>query len=202
MQKKLAVLLSNAGTGTNLQAIIDAIAKGILRAKISVVISDKEDAIGLNRAKKHKIPTRVLQPKEELVTLLEKTYPVNYIVLTGWKKIIPEEMINAFPNKIINIHPGLIPDAIDAIVLNPDKTEGLWNKGKFTDKAIKNFLDRKATYAGSSVHFLTNEFDFGPVVGRCWEKIRSGETVDTLYSRVKKKENKMYVEALIKLTSP
>ncbi len=202
MQKKLAVLLSNAGTGTNLQAIIDAIAKGILRAKISVVISDKEDAIGLNRAKKHKIPTRVLQPKEELVTLLEKTYPVNYIVLTGWKKIIPEEMINAFPNKIINIHPGLIPDAIDAIVLNPDKTEGLWNKGKFTDKAIKNFLDRKATYAGSSVHFLTNEFDFGPVVGRCWEKIRSGDTVDTLYSRVKKKENEMYVEALIKLTSP
>jgi phosphoribosylglycinamide formyltransferase-1 len=119
--------------------------------------------------------------------------------LAGWKQIILDEVISAFPNKILNLHPGLIPNTLDGKVKAPDSTEGLWNKGKLTDKAIQNFLDKEATYAGSSIHFLTSNFDFGPVLGRTFEKIDEHDNVESLYSRLKKKENKLYVEVLEKL---
>jgi phosphoribosylglycinamide formyltransferase-1 len=88
---------------------------------------------------------------------------------------------------------------MDEIVKNPDGTNALWNKGKLTNIAIKEFLDRHATYAGSSIHFLTEEFDFGPVLGRVFEKVEKDDTIDSLYSRLKKKENRLYVEVLQKL---
>lgn len=197
--KKLAVLISNAGTGTNLQAVIDAIEEGRLRAKIAVVVSDSSDAQGLERAKKHEVPTHVVDKTTDLTLLFKDTYPVDYVCLAGWKKIIPDSFILAFPDRILNIHPGLIPNTLDGTVENPDGTPALWNKGKFTDKAIQNFLDEGASYAGSTVHFLSHEFDFGPVLARCFEKIKPADTVDSLYSRLKKKENEIYVDALIKL---
>ena len=109
-------------------------------------------------------------------------------------------MIDTFSHRILNLHPGLIPDSMDGVVPNPDGTKGLWNRGKLTDDAIQNFLDTKATYAGSTVHFLSNKFDFGPILKRCFEKINKNDTVDTLYSRLKKKENQIYVETLIHLS--
>ncbi len=198
--KKLAVLISNAGTGTNLQAIIDAIEQKKLQAQIAVVMSDSPDAYGLQRAQTHHIPTYIYHAKSEsLVTLLQKMFPVDYIVLAGWKKIIDDSVIDAFPHRILNLHPGLIPDTLQGKVENPDMSEALWNKGKFTSLAIKNFLDSHATYAGSTVHFLTKEFDFGPVLARCFVKIVPNDTVDSLYSRLKQKENAIYVDALASL---
>lgn len=195
---KLAILISNAGTGTNLQAIIDAIEKRELNAEICAVISDKTESLGLERAKKHNIKIEICPKKEELLSLLQKLNP-DYICLAGWKQIILDEVILAFPNKILNLHPGLIPDTIDGKVKNPDGTDALWNKGMLTDKAIQNFLDQKSTYAGSSIHFLTLTFDFGPVLGRIFEKIELNDTVESLYARLKKKENELYVEVLKKL---
>lgn len=195
---KLVVLISNVGTGTNLQAIIDAIDKGKIKAEIIAVITDKPDALGLKRAKEHQVPIEVCEKKEELLPLLQKLKP-DYICLAGWKQIILDEVILAFPNKILNLHPGLIPDKVDGVVKNPDGTEGLWNKGMLTNKAIQNFLDQKATYAGSSIHFLTLNFDFGPVLGRAFEQIRTDDDVDSLYQRLKLKENDMYVNVLQKL---
>ena len=196
--KKIVVLISDAGTGTNLQGIIDAIESKKLNAKIVAVISDKAGAYGLVRAKRHNIPTIICPKKEELITLLDKLNPV-FICLAGWKQIISDEVLKAFPNKILNTHPGLIPDTIDGTVLNPDGTKGVWNKGKMTDVAIQNFFDSKAIYAGCSNHFLSDEFDFGKVHGRCFEKIRKGDTIDTLYERLKKKENALYVKVLQQL---
>jgi phosphoribosylglycinamide formyltransferase 1 len=198
-QTKIAILISNAGTGTNLQAIIDGIESKKIRAGLGIVVSDTDDAQGLLRAKKHHIPTHVLRPKENLTELLQITYPVDYVVLAGWKKIIPNAFIDAFPDRILNLHPGLIPDTINGKVQNPDGTEGLWNRGKFTDIAIQNFITQKSTYAGSSIHLLTNEFDFGPVLGRCFEKIQPEDTIETLYKRLKIKENSLYVDVLRKL---
>jgi len=198
--KSLAVLISNAGTGSNLQAIIDAIREKKISANLAVVISDSPDAHGLIHAKKNNVPTHIFDSKKEKIEeLLTKKYPVDYIVLTGWKKIISNKTIAEFPNKILNIHPGLIPDTIDGIVKNPDGTNGLWNRGKFTDAAVQHFLDNHATYAGSTVHFLSNEFDFGPVLIRCFEKIKPNDTVKSLYERLKKKEHNIYVEALSKI---
>lgn len=196
--KRLAVLISNAGTGTNLQAIIDGVNSGKINAQIAVVISDKEDAYGLQRAKKHNIPTEINIDKNNLLNLLKK-YQVDYVCLGGWKQIITDDVMNAYQNRILNTHPGLIPDTMEGIIKNPDGTDGLWNKGKFTDKALQNFLDQKATYAGCSNHFLTKEFDFGPVLGRVFEKIETNDTVGSLYSRLKIKENQLYVDVLERL---
>ncbi len=178
-KKKLAILVHEGGAQTNLKAIRDEIDAGKINAEISVVISDRE----------------------EPMPILEKVSP-DYICLAGWKKIIPEMMIIKYENKIFNLHPGLIPDTINGEILNPDNTKALWNKGMYGDKAIKNFLDQKSTFAGSSIHFLTLNFDFGPVLGRTFEKVEDGDTVESLYARLKKKENELYVEVLEKLTSP
>ena len=196
---KIVVLISNAGTGTNLQAIINGIKEGKIKAEITAVICDKVDAPALERARQSNLPIQICQKKEDLLPLLQKLNP-DYICLAGWKQIILDEVINSFPNKILNLHPGLIPDTADGKVKNPDGTDALWNKGILTTKAIANFLDQKATYAGSSIHFLTLNFDFGPVLGRTFEKVEVDDSVETLYSRLKKKENQLYVEVLQKLS--
>lgn len=196
--KQITVLISNKGTGTNLQAIIDAVEAGIIQAQIISVISDTEEAQGLVRAKKHNLPIEICPNKEDLLPLLQRLTP-DYICLAGWKQIILDEVIDAFSDRILNVHPGLIPDDITGVVKNPDGTEAIWNKGKMTDKAMQNFLDSKATYAGSTIHFLSHEFDFGPVLGRCFEKIEPGDTVESLYTRLKVKENQLYVDVLERL---
>jgi len=197
----LAILISNAGSGTNLQAIIDAIKNSQLRATISIVISGDYDAYGIKRAIKNNIQHLVVDKKEDIELLLRTKYKVDIIVLAGWKRIIPDSMLVSFKNKILNLHPGIIPDRMHSIVHNPDDTEGLWNRGMLTEKAIANFINKKATYAGSTVHFLSHEFDFGPVLARCFEKIKKNDTVETLYARLKKKENVMYVKTLIHLSN-
>lgn len=198
MGKKLAVLISNVGTGTNLQAIIDGVQNKEINASIVIVISDTKKAFGLERAKKYNLKTEIVSNKEDLLTIL-RIYNSDFICLTGWKQFILDKIIDAYPQKILNLHPGLIPDTIDGTIMNPDNTNASWNKGKLTDIAIKNFFDQNATYAGSSIHFLTHEFDFGPVLGRCFEKIKPNDTINSLYSRLKIKENILYVKVLKKL---
>ena len=170
-------MVHHGGAQTNLKAIREAVANSKINAEINAVIEDTADAL----------PT------------LDKISP-DYICLAGWKKIIPDAMIKKYENKILNLHPGQIPETMDGEVFNPDGTKALWNKGMYGDKAIANFLNQKSTYAGSSVHFLTLNFDFGPVLGRTFEKIEENDTVETLYTRLKKKENQLYVEVLEKLT--
>ena len=157
-------MVHQGGTQTNLKAVRSAIDAKIINAEIPAVITDTEN------------PTPIL----------EKISP-DYICLAGWKKIIPNEMIKKYENRILNLHPGLIPDTVNGEVLNPDNTKAFWNKGMYGEKAIANFLDRKSTYAGSSIHFLTLDFDFGPVLGRTFEKIRECDTIESLYTRLKKK---------------
>src|SRR3989338_4395546 len=126
-RKKIALLVHEGGTQTNLSAIRNAIEDGRINAEISAVVSDIENPM----------------------PILEKTSP-DYICLAGWKKIIPDEMIKKYENKILNLHPGLIPDKIDETFENSDGIIGLWNKGMYGNKAIQNFLDQKSTFAGSS----------------------------------------------------
>lgn len=196
--KTLAILISDTGTGTNLQAIIDGIESKKINARIIVVISDTENALGLARAKKHNLDTQIVPNKKQLLEILKK-YSPDYICLCGWKQFILDSVIDSYPNQILNLHPGLIPNDMQGVVKNPDGTLGAWNKGRLTDIAIQHIFDTKNTYAGSSIHFLTHEFDFGPVLGRCFEKVESGDTVSSLYSRLKVKENELYHEVLEKL---
>lgn len=196
--KKLAVLISTVGTGSNLQAIIDAIETNKLKAKIALVISDSKEAFGIKRAKKHSLKIAICPKKDDLLPILEKIEP-GYIVLAGWKQIVSDEIIDKFQNRILNLHPGLVPQTIKGNVKNPDGTLALWNRGLLAKKAIQNFLDRKSTYAGSTIHFLSKEFDFGPVLRRGFVKVRKNDSVDSLYARLKEVEHKIYIETLQKL---
>ncbi len=193
--KRLVVLVSNVGKGSNLKAIIAATKSGELKMTIVSVISDVKDAPALNHAKKNRISVKICSNKNNLLNLLNKLKP-NYIALAGWKQIITDEVIDNYPNKIINLHPGLIPATLNAELLAPDNTKALWNRGLLAEKAIKNFLDKKATYAGSSVHLLTHKFDWGPVLKYGFEKIKKHDTVESLYKRLKTKEHEIYIEAL------
>ena len=121
-KSKIVILISNIGTGTNLQAIINGVESEKIQAEISTVISDTENTEGLERARKHNLKIEICRTKEDLLTILQKLKP-DYICLAGWKQIILYEVIDAFPNKIINTHPGLIPDSIDGVVKNPDGTD-------------------------------------------------------------------------------
>jgi phosphoribosylglycinamide formyltransferase-1 len=178
--KKLVLMVHEGSSHTNLKAIQKAIDEGKINAQISAVISDTQDSM----------------------SVLKKIHP-DFICLAGWKKIIPNQLIKDYENKILNLHPGLIPDTYPggktSVVKNPDGTDALWNKGMYGDKAIQNFLNQKVTYAGASIHFLTLDFDFGPVLGRTFEKVEPTDTAESLYSRLKKKENQLYVEVLSRL---
>ena len=198
--KRIAILISNAGTGSNLQAIINAVYCKELPITIALVVSDSPDAKGLSRAKENNIPILIVSKQDDLSVILEKEYTIDYVVLAGWKQIIPNSMIQLFKNRILNLHPGLIPDGMDGTVICPDGSIGLWNKGLFADKAIQNALNKKASYIGSTVHFLSNEFDFGPVLERCFVKIQRDDTVNSLYDRLKKEEHKIYIKALKNIT--
>ncbi len=193
--KRLVVLISNVGTGSNLQAIIRAQKSQILKMQIIATICDTKDAIGLTHARKNKIPIIICPDNKKLFPILKKIKP-DYIALAGWKQIITDDVIKNYPNKILNLHPGLIPDTPNGIVYAPDRTKALWNRGLLGQKAVQNFLDKGATYAGSSIHFLTNEFDFGPVLARTFEKIKKSDTVESLYLRLKKKEHAIYTKTL------
>lgn len=195
----IAVLISDKGTGTNLQAIIDAVNIGKINSNIVVVVSDTPKAIGLIRAKKSNLKIAICPKKNQLKTILKKYQP-DFIVCAGWKQIITDDVIEAFPNKILNLHPGLIPDKINRVVKNPDGTNALWNRGLLAEKAINNFLVNRSTYAGSSIHFLTKEFDFGPVLARTFVKTKENDTITSLYNRIKKKEHEIYVKVLQKLS--
>src|SRR3989344_4538175 len=110
------VILAGNRESTNLKAIKKGVEEGRINAEISAVIFDIKE-----------------------LPLIEKIHP-DFICLTGWKEIIPDDLIEKYPNKILNLHPGLIPDTPNGKVMNPDNTEALWNKGKFTEKAKSYFL--------------------------------------------------------------
>lgn len=196
--KKIAVLISDTGTGTNLQAIIDGVENKKINGKIVVVISDTEKALGLEKAKKHNLNIEICEKKEMLLEVLRK-YNLDYIALAGWRQIVTDDVIKSFKNKILNLHPGIIPKTLKGISKNPDGTHALWNRGKLTDKAIENVFKNETTYAGSSLFLLSRKFDFGKVLKRCFEKVTPNDTIETLYSRLKKKENEMYVIVLQEL---
>lgn len=197
--RNITILISGEGQGTNLLAILEGVRKREINARVDIVISDSPHAPGLAYARRYKAPFRVIDDHESLENILALGSRVDYIALAGWKKIISAEIVRSYSGKILNLHPGLIPDTPGIPVKNPDGTDGLWNRGKYANAAIKEFLHSGSTYAGSSIHFLSEKFDFGRVLGRCYEKIQSGDTIDSLYSRLKAKENQLYAAVLKQL---
>lgn len=174
---KMAVLVS--GGGTNLQAIIDAIDSGkITNAEISVVISNNANAYALERAKHHGIESLCVSPKnfetrEEFNQKLLETiqsYGVDLVVLAGCLVVIPEIMVKAYPNKIINIHPALIPS--------------FCGTGYYGLKVHEGVLKRGVKVTGATVHFVDEGTDTGPIIHQKAEEVRQDDTPEILQRRV------------------
>ncbi|MCI5741007.1 MAG: phosphoribosylglycinamide formyltransferase [Lachnospiraceae bacterium] len=174
---KTAVLVS--GGGTNLQAIIDSIADGrITNTEISVVISNNKNAYALERAKQAGIEAICISPKDYETreafneAFLEKldSYGVDLVVLAGFLVVIPEKMIAKYRNRIINIHPSLIPS--------------FCGTGYYGLKVHEGALSRGVKITGATVHFVDEGTDTGPIIAQKAVEIQNGDTPEILQRRV------------------
>ncbi|WP_414698133.1 phosphoribosylglycinamide formyltransferase [Peptacetobacter sp. AB845] len=174
MLKNIAVLVS--GGGTNLQSIIDATEAGEINGQIKVVISNKENAYGLERARKHNIEA-VFENDEKKVIEILKEKEIDIVVMAGYLKIISADFVNEFKNKMINIHPSLIPS--------------FCGKGFYGKKVHQGVLDYGAKVTGATVHFVTEGADEGPIIMQEAVKVEQNDDADTLAARVLKVEHQI-----------
>jgi phosphoribosylglycinamide formyltransferase-1 len=181
--RRLGVLIS--GRGSNLQAIIDAIGDGRLRAEIAVVISNVPDAYGLTRAAAANIPTRVMPhrkwPSREaydqaLIDALGDA-GVDLVCLAGFMRLLSPRFIAAFPNRILNIHPSLLP-AFPGV------------------NAQQQALEHGVKVTGVTVHLVDADLDAGPIVMQAAVAVRDDDTVESLSARVLVEEHRLYPEAI------
>jgi phosphoribosylglycinamide formyltransferase-1 len=181
MKKRLVLAVLISGSGSNLQAIIDAIEAGTLDARIACVICNNPDAYGLQRATRHGLPTKIIDHRNfpdreqydaELRQQLESIAP-DYIVLAGYMRILGAEFVGRFEYRILNIHPALLPAY----------------KGLDTHQRA---LDNSETEHGVSIHLVTAELDDGPVLLQASYPIENGDTVADLQSKGHRLEHQMY----------
>ncbi|MGN0297613.1 MAG: phosphoribosylglycinamide formyltransferase [Lachnospiraceae bacterium] len=174
---RVGVLVS--GGGTNLQAIIDAVDNGsITNTELVFVISNNAGAYALERARNHQISAQCVSPKEyesraafneALVNIID-SYKVDLIVLAGYLVIIPPELIQKYPNRIINIHPSLIPS--------------FCGTGYYGLKVHEGVLSRGVKVTGATVHFVDEGTDTGPIILQKAVEVKNGDTAQTLQRRV------------------
>jgi phosphoribosylglycinamide formyltransferase-1 len=179
----IAVFVS--GSGTNLQAIIDAVKSGRVKAVIALIVSDKKEAYALERAKKAGIETLFLDPKsfkakegfeKEIIKNL-KERKVELICLAGFMRVLSPYFIREYKDKIMNIHPALLPSF-----------KGL--------DGVKEALDYGAKITGPTVHFVTEEVDAGPIIEQATVQVADDDTEDSLREKVHKEEHRIYPKAI------
>jgi phosphoribosylglycinamide formyltransferase-1 len=182
---KIGVL--GSGSGTNLQSIIDNVAAGRIPAKIACVISDVENAFILERARKHGVEALYIPPgkyKTKLDKAAEAEYiralkdrGVSLVVLAGFMRVLKEDFICAFPNRIINIHPSILP-----------AFRGL--------EGWKQALDYGVKYTGCTVHFVEIGMDTGPIIMQAVVEVKDNDTPQTLHQRIQVEEHRIYPEVI------
>jgi phosphoribosylglycinamide formyltransferase-1 len=182
---KIAVLIS--GSGSNLQAIIDNIESGYLNCSVEAVISDKKDVYGIDRAKSKNIETYVVDKKQygvnlsgEILKILEGK--VDLIVLAGFLSILKGEILSVFKNKIINIHPALIPSFCGG--------------GMYGIKVHEKAIEYGVKISGCTVHFVDEDTDSGPIIIQKVVEVYSEDTAKDLQLRVLEQEHKALPEAI------
>ena len=187
MSSPLVLGVLGSGKGSNFTAIADAIAAGTLPARIAVVVSDVPGAGILALAEKHGVPAMYLPPgrfktkleperEQELAGVL-KAHRVNLVVLAGYMRLLKEPLISAFPGRIINIHPSLLP-----------KFPGL--------AAWRQALEAGETEAGCTVHRVDLGMDTGPILAQARVPILPGDTAETLHARIQAAEHALYPEVV------
>jgi phosphoribosylglycinamide formyltransferase-1 len=185
MKKKVSIGILVSGSGTNLQSIIDNSEKGLLDAEIKVVISNNPDAYGLERAKKHHIPTAVIEQSNfksredfdlKMIEVL-KSYSVELVVMAGFMRVLSPLFLQAFPMKVMNIHPAILPSF-----------QGLHGQQKAFDYGVK--------FSGCSVHFADDGVDTGPIIIQAVVPVYDDDTEESLSQRILKEEHKIFSQAI------
>ena len=179
---KIAILIS--GRGSNMVALLDAIREGRLDAEAAVVISNLESAPGLAGARERGVETLVISNKNrtredhdrEIITELERR-DVSLVCLAGYMRLLSPLFVQAFPNRILNIHPSLLP-----------AFPGL--------DAQRQALDHGARVTGCTVHLVDEQLDHGPIVSQRAVEVRGDDTVETLSARILEQEHRLYPEAV------
>lgn len=208
-EQKLRLGVMISGSGTNLQAIIDAIEGGKLPGvEIALVISNSAKATGIQRALTHKLPViylpwrtfpvgaflREMTPNEAQVTGLLQLFRVDLVVLAGWMRILSAPFLERLTERVINIHPALLPrnGAGDTYTLSNGEQIPVF-RGMH---AAQMALDAGVSITGSSVHYVTPIVDAGPVICQREVAIEPGDTADSLQERLKLVEHELIVEAI------
>ncbi|STO01526.1 Phosphoribosylglycinamide formyltransferase [[Eubacterium] infirmum] len=164
---KVAVFVS--GGGTNLQAILDSRGKIIKNADICLVASNNKDAYALERAKKHDIETFIIEDEQRLVEKL-KSLEIDFIVLAGYLRILSEDFCKLYSNRIINVHPSLIPS--------------FCGKGFYGIKVHEKALEYGVKVSGATVHFVNEIPDGGKIIDQRAVRVHEGDTAEDLQKRV------------------
>lgn len=176
--KNIAVLIS--GGGTNLQAIIDNTKNNYINGRIKIVISNREDAYGLTRAKNAGINTLVIKDDEKLISTLSEN-KIDLIVLAGYLKILPEKITKIYENKIINIHPSLIP--------------AFCGRGYYGLKVHEAVIKKGVKYTGATTHFVNEGADEGPIIMQKITEV-GDETPEELQAKVLKIEHEILPKSI------
>lgn len=179
---KIGILLS--GSGTNFQAIADATAEG-LPIEIAHVVSSRPDAYGIERAKALGLPVLVLNrevyadPKaaDQMIVDTLKASGVEYVVMAGYMRMVTSVLLDAFPNRILNLHPALLPSFKGA-------------------HAIQDAFDAGVKVTGVTVHFANEEYDKGPIIAQRAVTVRETDTVESLEERIHDVEHEIYPQVL------
>lgn len=180
---KIGVLIS--GSGTNLQALIDAIEAGNLDARIELVVSSKPDAKGLVRAQKAGIQTLSLNPTvyqnarvaNSIIAEELQRAGVEYVVMAGYMRKVTEEILNAYPDKVVNLHPALLPSFVGA-------------------HAIEDAYCAGVKVTGVTVHFANKEYDEGPIIAQRAVNIEEEDTLEMLEARIHEVEHVLLPEVV------
>lgn len=205
---RLGVLIS--GDGSNLQALIDAIEQNKLPGvEIALVVSNKADAYGIQRALKHHIPVIYLPwekrsailasgtgmvASEAKLTALLQLFQVDLIVCAGWMRIFTPAFVSQFPRRMINLHPALLPD--DGTGNTFTASDGTMIPALRGLHVVRQALEAGIKVTGSTLHYVTPEVDAGPVICRAEVAIEPDDTEESLHERIKQVEHKLIVEGV------
>ena len=196
---RLGVLIS--GSGSNLQAVIDAIeGEQLPGVEIALVVSNNARAYGVQRALKHAIPVIYMpwssQREECELRLAEMLhlFKVDLLILAGWMRILSGSFLEQFPSRVINLHPALLPDdGMGHTYITRDGSEIPVFRGLH---AVQQALDAGVKVTGSTIHYVTPEVDAGPVLCREEVQIEPGDTEEQLHERLKAVEHRLLIEAV------
>ncbi len=185
MASKLRIAVLISGSGTNLQAIIDAIESGKLDARIELVLSNRAEAYGLVRAKNHGLLTEVLDHKkfasreafDEAVVALLRARDVELVILAGFMRLLSPVFVKAFSNRIMNIHPALLPSF-----------PGLHVQKRAVEHGVR--------FSGCTVHFVNEECDEGPIIIQAVVPVFPDDTEESLAARILEQEHRIYPRAI------